>query len=79
MPLNIRNPRAAELARDLAARRGTTMTQAVISALEAELARDRQRGSVAERLLAAARALQAGAGPNRRQVTKEEIDEMWGQ
>jgi antitoxin VapB len=79
MPLTIRDPRAAELARTLAARRGTTMTEAVITALEAEIERDRQHLPVAERLLAHARAMVANAGPNRREVTKDEIDAMWGQ
>lgn len=41
MPLNIRDERAATLARDLAARRNTTITEAVISALESALRADR--------------------------------------
>lgn len=42
MRLNIRDPRAAELARALAARRRITMTEATIAALEAGLKRDAQ-------------------------------------
>lgn len=79
MPISIRHPRAAELARDLAKRRGVTMTQAIISALEAELERERSEVPLAERLMAAGAKMTAGAGPNRRKVTKDEIDAMWGQ
>ena len=39
MPLSIRNPRAEQLARELAAETGETMTEAVIKALEDRLQR----------------------------------------
>jgi antitoxin VapB len=48
MALHIRDDRAAQLARQLAERRGITMTQAVVSALEAALARESR--PLAERL-----------------------------
>lgn len=79
MPLNIRDPRAAQLARDLARRRGTTMTQAIIDALEAGIEREREAKPLAERLLAIAADLKASAGPNGRTMTKDEIDALWGQ
>ncbi len=79
MPLNIRDPRAAELARDLARRRGTTMTQAIIGALAAEIERERAAKPLAERLLAIAADLKSKAGPNGRMMTKDEIDDLWGQ
>jgi antitoxin VapB len=84
MPLNIRDPRATHLARALAERRGTTMTQAVIDALEAEIARERARVPLAERLLAiaadlGARAKPGEAQPGRRRMTRDEIDGLWGQ
>ncbi len=41
MPLNIRDPRAAELAKELAARRKITMTAAIIEALQNEIKRER--------------------------------------
>ncbi len=41
-PLNIRDPRARELARELASRRKTSITAAVIEALEHELVRERE-------------------------------------
>ena len=50
MNLQIRHPRARELARQLAEKRKLTMTEAVIEALEAELERERQRVPLAERL-----------------------------
>lgn len=43
MPLSIRNPRVEELARDLAKREGSTMTEAIESALDARL-RDAKEG-----------------------------------
>ncbi|MCO4053151.1 MAG: type II toxin-antitoxin system VapB family antitoxin [Bosea sp.] len=79
MPLNIRDPRAAELARDLARRRGTTMTQAIIGALEAEIERERAAKPLAERLLAIANHLHAKARPGGRRMTRDEIDDLWGQ
>lgn len=79
MPLNIRDPRAAELARDLARRRGTTMTQAIIGALEAEIERERAEKPLTERLLAIANHLHAKARPGGRRMTRDEIDDLWGQ
>jgi antitoxin VapB len=55
------------------------MTQAIVDALEAELARERAARPLAARLLAMAADLQASAGPNRRPLTKDEIDALWGQ
>ena len=43
MPLSIRNPRAEQLAREVAAESGESMTQAVIHALEEQLQRIRER------------------------------------
>ena len=77
MPLNIRDPRAAVLARNLATRRGTTMTEAIITALEAEIARDRVRTPLAARLSAIADDLAAKARPGGRRMTHEEIDDLW--
>lgn len=78
MPLNIRDPRAAVLARDLARRRGTTMTEAIIAALEAEIVRERQRKPLAARLSAIADDLAAQVRPGGRRMTKDEIDALWG-
>jgi len=77
MALNIRDARAARLARQLAARRHTTMTQAVVEALEGALAREERplRERVAEIAREAARLGNPARG---RAVTKQEIDELWG-
>ncbi len=77
--LNVRDPRAQALARELAERRNTTMTKVVVSALENELARDRERIPLRDRLLKLADQLAVDAGPNGRDVSKAEIDAMWGQ
>ena len=75
MPMSIRDPRAAELAKKLAARRNVTMTAAIIQALEAELARDER--PLAERVQEIVDDLKRIAGPNGRVMSKDEIDAMW--
>jgi antitoxin VapB len=79
MSLSIRDPRAAHLARDLAARRGTSMTQAIITALEAEIARERATTPLATRLGGIAERLAQQARPGGRRMTRAEIDALWGQ
>lgn len=74
--LQIRDPRAHKLARDLAAKRKVSLTEAVIDALEAELKRTQM--PLAERLAAIADTLQAKAMKGGRDMSKDEIDEMWG-
>ncbi|ESY00078.1 type II toxin-antitoxin system VapB family antitoxin [Mesorhizobium sp. LNJC405B00] len=78
MNLQIRDPRARDLARQLAEKRKISMTEAVIEALESELQRERERVPLAERLAAISNDLKAKAGSGGRDVTKDEIDEMWG-
>jgi antitoxin VapB len=78
MPLNIRDPRASELARGLAQIRGTNMTEAVISALENEIMRERAKPPLALRVRQISDELMAGAAAKRRKLTKSEIDKMWG-
>ncbi|HZT25796.1 MAG TPA: type II toxin-antitoxin system VapB family antitoxin [Pseudolabrys sp.] len=77
MPLHIRDDRADKLARRLAKRRGTTMTRAVIEALEGALAREERplRERVAE---IAADLERAGNRARGHTPTKQEIDELWG-
>lgn len=77
MPLNIRDPRAAALARELAARRNTTMTAAIIEALENEIERERRKRPLRDRLADIAAKARAMAGPNGRDVPQAEIDELW--
>jgi antitoxin VapB len=77
MALHIRDDRAATLARRLAKRRGTTMTRAVVEALEGALAREER--PLRERIADIAReAERLGNRKRGRVVTKQEIDELWG-
>ncbi|RJT35098.1 transcriptional regulator [Mesorhizobium waimense] len=78
MNLQIRDPRARELAEQLAAKRKISMTEAVIEALESELQRERERIPLAERLAAISDGFKAKAGEGGRVMGKDEIDGMWG-
>ena len=55
------------------------MTEAIGHALRSELKRERDKRPLAERLEEIAERLKAAAGPNPRDVTKEDIDALWGQ
>lgn len=79
MNLQIRDSRAHELARKLAAKRKISMTEAVIEALQAELKREDADTPLAARLAALADDLKAKAGKAAgRDMSIDEIDEMWG-
>lgn len=54
------------------------MTEAIAHALRSELKGERDKRPLAERLEELARETRAMAGPNPRDMTKEEIDELWG-
>ena len=79
MGISIRDPEVGELAEELARLRKTNMTEAIAHALRSELKRERDKRPLEERLEELANEMQAMAGPNPRAVTKEEIDELWGQ
>jgi antitoxin VapB len=79
MGISIRDPQVAQLARELARLRQTNMTEAIAHALRNELRREQDKRPLAERLEELARELKAEAGPNPKEVTKEDIDAMWGQ
>ena len=79
MGISIRDPEVGALARELARVRGTNMTEAIAHALKVELKREREKRPLVERLRRLADETVAMAGPNRREVTKEEIDDLWGQ
>jgi antitoxin VapB len=79
MNLQIRNPRAHELARRLAQRRGVSITDAVIAALEADLGAVAEPRPLGQRVAEIAADLRAMAKPGSRDMTKAEIDAMWGQ
>jgi len=77
MALHIRDDRAARLARQLANRKGITMTQAVVEALEGALAREGR--PLSERLEEIAREAARIANPaRRRSMKKDDIDDLWG-
>lgn len=76
--LTIRDPRAGELAKALAKANHTTMTQAVVTALQNELGRQAEKTPLASRIEAIADDLAARAGPKRRTLSKDEIADMWG-
>ena len=77
MALHIRDDRAARLARKLAERKGITITQAVITALESALAQEVR--PLRERIADIARdAARLGRRKRGRAVTKGEIEELWG-
>ncbi len=77
MALHIRDDRAAKLAKELAERRGVSMTQAVIEALQGALARDAR--PLPERLREIAReAERLGDAARRRKPQEQEIDDLWG-
>jgi antitoxin VapB len=77
MPLNIRDERAAKLARRLAEGKGISMTEAVIEALESALLRGER--PLPERLAEiAADAKRLGDPRRRRPLTTQEIDSLWG-
>ncbi len=79
MGISIRDPEVGALARELARLRKTNMTEAIAHALKAELKRERDKRPLEERLRQLAEETVAMAGPNPREVTKEEIDDLWGQ
>ncbi len=77
MALHIRDERAAKLARRLADRKGVSMTEAVIDALEGALLRGER--PLPERLAEiAADAKRLGDPRRRRPMTTQEIDALWG-
>jgi antitoxin VapB len=78
MHLQIRDPRARDLARKIAQHRHVSMTDAVVKALETEYRRVAAQQPLAERLGAIANGLAAIAKPGGRDMTKDEIDAMWG-
>ena len=79
MGISIRDPEVGALARELARVRKTNMTEAIAHALREELKRERDKRPLVERLRQLAEETAAMAGPNPREVTKDEIDDLWGQ
>lgn len=77
MPLNIRDEKAVTLAKDLAKVDGTTMTNAVITALKESLAARRNARPLRDRHRVIADRLAAESGGSGRQVFEDEIEDLW--
>ena len=77
MPLSIRNPKVEKLARAVAAQRGLSMTEVVGLALE-DFAKKSKPDLVALGHQLAGELKRNSPGGGHR-MTKDEIDEMWGQ
>jgi antitoxin VapB len=78
MNLQIRDPRAHDLARRLAEKQKTSMTEAVIAALEAQLAEHESRPPLADRVAEIAHGLKASSQGRGHDMSKDEVDRMWG-
>ena len=79
MGISIRDPKVGELARELASLRKTNMTEAIAHALRSELKRERDKRPLHERLEELADETVAMAGPGGHIMSKDEIDDLWGQ
>jgi len=79
MGISIRDPAVGELARELARLRKTNMTEAIAHALRSEIEREREKKPLVERLMALADETIAMGRPGGRVMTKDEIDDLWGQ
>jgi hypothetical protein len=79
MGISIRDPEVGELARELARVRKTNMTEAIAHALRKELKRKRDKRPLAERLKQIADETVAMGRPGGHVMTKDEIDDLWGQ
>ena len=79
MGISIRDPEIGELARELARLRKTNMTEAIGHALRSELKRQRAMRPLEDRLEDLANETLAMARPGGHVMTKDEIDELWGQ
>jgi hypothetical protein len=79
MGISIRDPEVGKLARELARLRKTNMTEAIAYALRSEVERERKKKPLVERLAALADETIAMGRPGGHVMTKDEIDDLWGQ
>ncbi|MBW4656876.1 MAG: type II toxin-antitoxin system VapB family antitoxin [Kaiparowitsia implicata GSE-PSE-MK54-09C] len=77
MKLPICDPRADRLARQLAERGQVALTEAVSDALDA-LTAENSQVPLAERLRNISRQLKANGAAGGHEMTKEEINDLWG-
>jgi hypothetical protein len=80
MALSIRKPSVEEMARALANKRKTTMTDVIEKALQKEIRAEAKADTrpLRERLKDIADRLERKGKPGGHMMTKEEIDRMWG-
>lgn len=80
MALSIRKPRVEELARALASKRKTTMTDVIEKALEKEAKAEAEADTrpLYEQVKELAEEFKRKGKPGGHIMTKEEIDRMWG-
>lgn len=78
MNLQIRDPRARQMARQLARLNGGNMTEAVIDALDVRLKHMADKRPFEELAAALSHDLRQGAKTAGRDIAKDEIDQLWG-
>ncbi len=80
MALSIRKPSVEEMARTLATKRKTTMTDVIEKALEKEVKAEAEvdTRSLYEQVKELSDELKRKSKPGGHMMTKEEIDRMWG-
>ncbi len=78
MTLQVRNERANRMARELADRWHTTKTDAVIRSLEGTLKAEDSKLTVQERIKRIAEDLAKRSAGRGRDMSKDEIDSLWG-
>lgn len=78
MNLQIRDPRARQMARQLARLNGGNMTEAVIDALDFRLKHLADKQPLADLAAALSRDLRQRAKTAGRDIAKDEIDQLWG-
>lgn len=78
MNLQIRDPRARQMARQLARLNGGNMTDAVIDALDFRLKHIADKQPLEELAAALSHDLRQRAKTAGRDISKDEIDQLWG-
>ncbi len=78
MNLQIRDPRARDMARQLARRNGTTMTEAVVEALDFRLKHAEPKLSLIALAATLRHELKRRATGVGRMIDDAEVDELWG-
>jgi antitoxin VapB len=78
MTLTLRDPKEIEMAKELASLRGVSEVDAVTAALAVALEREKEWAQRRARIAAISERALAQAGPGGHDMTKDEIDALWG-